>query len=113
MKENNDIDKLLRASLDQYKPAPGASGKNRFLEEAAGIMPGKSRRGGYWLPITIGIVFLAITGALVWYFASAPESDMTVSSTIVNNEATAPANENEPLKNSTVIREKSNTREFE
>jgi cytoskeletal protein RodZ len=108
MKENNDIDKLLRASLDSYRPAPAPSGKERFLEEAASIMPGKARRGGYWLPISTAIVFLAITGGLVWYFASAPDSDLTAPSTISNNEVTAPYSQNKPSENSTVIKEKSN-----
>ena len=70
MKENNDIDKLLRASLDSYHPAPKASGKEKFLEEAADIVPGKNRPGAFWKPVTIAIVLVALTGSLLWYLSS-------------------------------------------
>jgi len=89
MKENNDIDKLLRASLDSYHPAPKASGKEKFLEEAADIVPGKNRPGAYWKPVTIAIILVALTGSLLWYLSSSDDTNAIYkneSSTTINDE---------------------------
>lgn len=92
MKEKNDIDKLLKGSLDTFRPTPGSSGKEKFLEEAAGILPGNRRPGSWWKPASIAIIIVALTGSLTWYFSStsntgiemndlpSPEIDKTVAS---------------------------------
>jgi hypothetical protein len=84
MKENNDIDKLLRASLDSYKPAPDVSGKKKFLAEAAGILPGDRASGAWWKPVTIAIIIIGLTGSLVWYLVSIYNSGSPTE--IVNSE---------------------------
>ena len=92
MKENNDIDKLLRASLDSYKPAPNAPGKKKFLEEAAGILPGKRRPGAWWKPVLIAVIIVGITGSLVWYLASVHNTESPAEN--VENEANAVISQN-------------------
>jgi hypothetical protein len=98
MKERNDIDKLLRASLDGYRPAPPATGKDKFLDDAAGALPGKRRPGAFWVPLSVAILLLGLTGGIGWYLLNSSESSTKILGDGVTASEVKTANVNDQLK---------------
>lgn len=95
MKEQYDIDKLIRASLDPYRPAPDPSGKRRFLEEALGNPSGPAMHRWHWFPI--GLVLLALTGLLLYIFLPGHDASSLAEDNASHASAPLAAIEAEPI----------------
>jgi hypothetical protein len=64
MKEQNEIDRLLRDSLDKFRPEPDASRKKKFLDEAALLANRKGITGFNWKWMIISLLFIGLAGAI-------------------------------------------------
>lgn len=68
MNRNEEIDKLLRKSLESYKPSPDANQRQRFLEAAAASPVASSNKTRYVL-LGLTALLLMISTAGWFYFA--------------------------------------------
>lgn len=70
MNRNEELDKLLRESLESYKPSPDANQRQRFLEAAAASPVASSNKTRYVL-LGLTALLLMISTAGWFYFAGA------------------------------------------
>lgn len=77
MKERNDIDQLLRASLERFRPSPDPSVKEKFLEEAANARRSKGFFSTYRLWFILAAFWIGVAGLLIFIFFTYPKPIVT------------------------------------
>lgn len=105
MKENDSLDKWLRKSLENYRPAAGNSARDRFLAEAE-ITHTTGTKGRYYTILSL-VLLLAVSGLLNWQAenttevkASKPQTSGVKSAASVEKQAPITDNETADAKKS-------------
>lgn len=100
MKEQNELDRLLRDSLDGFRPKPDPSGKEKFLEEASVLIHRKGSGGFSWRWLFVTAVFLCITGIAVYWLKPehvSQKNEMTDQSFASHSPESEPSGYQNPL----------------
>jgi hypothetical protein len=66
MKEQNEMDRMLKDSLANFRPEPHPEGRRRFLEEAPAALGRRPGGRARWIPITLGLIATLIIGTLIY-----------------------------------------------
>ena len=86
MKEDKNIDQLIRSSLADYKPLPEAKSKERFLDSATAILAKSKGNSFSWKYLAIAAAILFGLMGIVYYYIADNNSQK------INNELTKTEN---------------------
>ncbi len=85
MKELNDIDKLIRSSLADYKPVPETQSKERFLASATRLWIAGNGKGVNWKLILLAALLLTGIAGSTYYYSATGNSGQTMGTAAISH----------------------------